>query len=270
MNIKESYNSYLDEVKLSHLCLLVGGSHLYGLSNDNSDVDFRGVYLLNSLDEIYGTRVMGKRSYENYTVITDKFDASLFDLRKFIYLLEKTNTQVAEILFADETDFLILSSDFKYLTEHRTKLINSSKLYTSIRGFIQGERRLMNGERTGQLGGKRKKALETYGYSYKNLVQILRLAYCASTFFNEGYYPVNIKRDNLNLWESLMSIKEHPETFTLKQAESMVDEADNHIVKSFDNRSIDYKFDKDFAEDFISFTYGLKIRELFDKRYGID
>ena len=74
----------------------------------------------------------------------------------------------------------------------RQSFIDTDNMFKCLRGYMQSELRLANGERTGQLGGKRKAQLDKYGFSPKNFVQLFRLAHAGVTLFQEGYFPVNV------------------------------------------------------------------------------
>lgn len=78
-------------------------------------------------------------------------------------------------------------------------------MFRCLLGYMQGERRLANGERTGQLGSKRKAHLDKYGFSPKNFTQLFRLASCGKALFEKGYFPVNMKQYDTNVHTFLMS-----------------------------------------------------------------
>lgn len=98
------------------------GSHLYGLNTENSDIDFRGVYVPN-LDDI----ILGKAQDEINTELTIdipqpspvrkmdnglevvlsvcvtkkiKVDVKIFSLQKFIQLCSKADTNALDLLFS--------------------------------------------------------------------------------------------------------------------------------------------------------------------------
>jgi predicted nucleotidyltransferase len=252
-----------------HICLAVGGSTLYGLNTDDSDLDLRGIFYLNEPKNILGLGLYGSFSeWENYVLRgdTDGVDATLYEIRKFFHLLNKTNTQVIEILYASESSFLIKSSEMDTLIRNKEKLINIDAMYNSLLGYIDGERRLMSGERTGRLGGKRVAALKKYGYSYKNLVQILRLAYCGEVLFTEGTYPVNIKEWDDSMFNQLMEIKTNPSQFNLNEANAAVDAAVVSLKTAYENRIVHFKFDMEWANKFLLTLYYRVLTDLRENK----
>ena len=199
------------------LAKLVGGSHLYGLNTPESDLDERYIYAYDDVPNIIGldkNECIDHRDGEE--------DLLGFELRRFLQLLRKTNTQVVEMLYADESAFSILTPEFKLLRENKMKLIDQDQFYKSMRGYIHGETRLANGERTGRLGGKRKEQLDKYGFSPKNFCQLIRLCVCGTQFLKTGEYPVNVSKTNPRLGEWLIRLKTQPQEFTKEQLNEAV------------------------------------------------
>lgn len=97
------------------------GSHLYGLNTENSDLDFRGVYIptLNDIilhkdkdeinEELWITRHLADREIKNdgeyvWTEVdrveSKKVDVKIFSLQKFIQLCSKADTNALDLLFS--------------------------------------------------------------------------------------------------------------------------------------------------------------------------
>ena len=97
------------------------GSHLYGLNTENSDLDFRGVYIptLNDIilkkdkdeinEELWITRYLPDREIKNdgeyvWTEVdrveSIKVDVKIFSLQKFITLCSKADTNALDLLFS--------------------------------------------------------------------------------------------------------------------------------------------------------------------------
>jgi predicted nucleotidyltransferase len=225
------------------LAELIGGSTLYGLNTKESDVDYRGLFL--ATDKKY---TAGFELIESI-VQTGDIDSSYYELLRYLKLLRKSNTQVLEILFAPDDAFTLTTDIFKEIRENRFSLIDSNVLKHSLKGYVFSEMRLATGERTGQLGGKRKAALEKYGFSYKNFIQILRLCVVGIKFFNEGEYMVRVKDHDEDFHNQLMEIKTQPENFTLDQLKKMVEEKYKELEESMEKSAINFKFDVDLASD---------------------
>ena len=128
-----------------------------------------------------------------------------------------------------------------------------------MRGYMLGERKLMRGERTGLLGSKRKAALEKYGYSYKNAVQMIRLAYSGSVFFETGFFPVSVI--NHEPFDLLMDIKTNPGKYKLPEIEAIVDEYEQKFVTSHDKSDVRFEFNRDVANEICHDVYMEKLSE---------
>lgn len=230
------------------LCKMFGGSHAYGLNTPASDIDVRGVFLNAELKY-----VLGLDKYEHQEYVGNGDDVKYKELRHFLNMLKKSNTEAMETMFNDKWEEV--STEFLELQKDRYKLIDSEKAFKCLCGYMQGERKLMNGERTGLLGSKRKEALVKFGYSYKNAVQLLRLSYCGKVLFEEGVFPVNIMDHNKSFGEELLEIKTNPGNHTLSEMNKRVDESEENMKKAFDKRNVNYVFDDELANQWVYKLY---------------
>ena len=76
------------------LLLCVRGSHMYGTSTENSDVDFGGVYIQSEKD------ILGNNYIEQ--INDDTNDTVLYEVRRFIELLSANNPNIMELLSIPE------------------------------------------------------------------------------------------------------------------------------------------------------------------------
>lgn len=227
------------------LVQLVGGSTLYGLNNANSDVDYRGLFFASAK-----ANVTGFANIESI-VQTGDIDSAYYELTHFLKLLRKSNTQVMEILFAPDSAFTNTTPLFEELRKNALNLICSKTLKSSLKGYVFSEIRLATGERSGQLGGKRKAAVTEYGFSPKNFVQILRLCKVGIEFFNGNGYMVNVKEFDPSYHEFLMSIKENPAFYSCDELKKLVDNKYSELEKAMDESKISYNFDANLAADLV-------------------
>lgn len=227
------------------LCELIGGSNLYGLNNKNSDIDYRGLFKYTT-----PTYVSGFNKIESI-VLTKSVDATYYEILHFLKLLQKSNTQVLEILFAPEKAITKDSSFFKMLRYFKYSLINSEILKKSLLGYIYSEMRLATGERSGKLGGKRRATVDQFGFSPKNFVQLIRLCEVGCLFFKEGVYMVNVAEQDRDLHSYLMDIKNNPQNYKKEDLVGDVDERVQNLKNVMDKSKIKYKFDLNLASDLI-------------------
>ena len=118
------------------MLLGIGGSHAYGTSNKNSDIDFRGVTLQKPSD------LLGLTQFEQYE--DDKTDTVVYGFNKMVKLLLDCNPNTCEILGLDENQYLIKSELGQELIDN-TGLFLSKRAIKSFGGYADSQlRRLQN------------------------------------------------------------------------------------------------------------------------------
>jgi len=153
------------------------GSHLYGLNTENSDLDFRGVYiptlddiiLHKDKDEINTELEVEVECYEEIDKVINGFplkgavkakkvkvDVKIFSLQKFIQLCSKADTNALDLLFSwtnkDTESYLYAVSDYinpmAQIVTYKNKLINTDRLESPITyAFKQATKYGLKGER---------------------------------------------------------------------------------------------------------------------------
>lgn len=237
------------------LCKYLGGSHLYGMNTPASDIDERGVFMMNT-DPLY---VYGFHRLDNQVNQTPEKDVVMHELTQFIKLATKSNTQTLECLFAPLGMFTFLDHDFELsVLDNRTRFLNTDQLFKSLDGYLLNEMRLALGERTGLLGSKRKNALDQYGFSPKNFSHLFRLTACGIHFFRTGVYPVRLADFDPAMHELCMEVKTNPGSFdkgdlqarALKKKEEM--RAAYNSLSSFKKYTPDYAYVGEVLHHFYS------------------
>lgn len=256
----------------------VGGSRSYGLETPESDTDIRGVYLTSDISQLtglnreaaprsHGTSPSGLENESNNTNNINNIniinnDTVYYELVHWFRLLKNTNTQVVELLFNKQINYV--EPTFQELVlKNRYRFLDTQQMYKSICGYIFNEKRLAFGEKTGRLGGKRKAAIDSNGFSHKNFVQLIRLSYCGKKFFETGHFPVNLREENPTLAATLMMIKQFPETYAerLHELKLMADTFEIEMKIEYEKREIGYEFDCNYANYVILSLY----EELIDQ-----
>ncbi len=234
------------EKEVNIICEYLGGSNSYGLATPTSDVDIRGIYTHTDFKKIIGLE-------KNDHFQIEGEDSKYREFRSALQLLRVGNSEMVEHLF--QQDWRKINVVWLKVQKNREKLIDSQKFFSVLRGYAQGELRLANGERTGQLGSKRKNSIEKFGFSPKNFVQLYRLYWAGSIFFEKGYFPVNVMKENREFGEWLLKLKTQPEKFTKEQLNETARVHEELLTNAFNQRSFDYKFDDEVANDLICYVY---------------
>ena len=206
-------------MKQQILCEYLGGSHSYGLNTPTSDIDLRGVYIVDTLQNIIDPHSYQATKCDVYDTDVEATgdDRVYYEVRHYLHLLKKGNTQSIEMLF--NTDWTKLSPLFQDIINQRQNLLDPEKINISINGYAASEYHLALGTRTGKLGGKRQSQVEKYGFSPKNFVNLFRLLYSATRFYETGTFPVNLVGSYIH--PQLMEIKCNPERFTITRLQEM-------------------------------------------------
>lgn len=153
------------------------GSHLYGLNTENSDLDFRGVYipdiddiiLHKDKDEINTEIIVPTTKLDLIPECKDKIkvDVKIFSLSKFIQLCSKADTNALDLLFSypsDNIEQYVYAQNmgrgkwnphedhyfcsFGFIHRNCNKLINTDRLESPITyAFKQATKYGLKGER---------------------------------------------------------------------------------------------------------------------------
>jgi hypothetical protein len=110
------------------------GSHLYGTSTPNSDLDYKGVFLPSGEDIILGRvpRVIDKSTNTDETKNTkDDIDDTSYPLHKFFEMLVKGDTTATEILFAHEAAIELITPEWEIIRNAAPLFINRE-----CKGFV--------------------------------------------------------------------------------------------------------------------------------------
>lgn len=116
--------SNLDWLKSSTIYLTLHGSHAYGTSRPDSDIDMRGIaippkrYMLGVLDNF------------NQAEFNDPYDCVIFDLNKFVKLSLDCNPNAIELLYTETEDHILKSPIFDKLLGIRDLFLSKKARFT--------------------------------------------------------------------------------------------------------------------------------------------
>ena len=114
--------------------LTLGGSHAYGMNNEKSDLDIRGI-ALNSKEEI----LLGT-DFEQ--VVDIDTDTTIYSFNKILQLLLSNNPNTIEILGCNPEHYLYLSEIGKKLLENK-KIFLSKRCIHTFAGYASSQLRRM-------------------------------------------------------------------------------------------------------------------------------
>lgn len=243
---------------MKHILKYLGGSHSYGLNTPASDEDIRGIFMHTDMSFI-----VGLNRFEHQENIAGGADEKFKELRHFLCLLRRANSEAIEALFIKRENCLELTEEMSHIRANRKSLLDSERLFKCLMGYMQGELKLANGERTGKLGGKRKEQIDKYGFSPKNFVQLLRLAWAGVCFFQKGYFPVNVMDEDKALGATLLDIKVNAQNYNKDILNKLAAAYEANLKDAFDTRKFDYKFDESIANTLCMDLYGSAVCEAY-------
>lgn len=121
-----------EEIEQNMILFCRSGSHAYGLNTENSDTDYKGV-TIEPKRYVFGTvKFEQKNSGWNNEKGSLKYleepscDAVVYALRRFLALVQDQNPNILEMLWQDDTDYLLLTDAGRKLINNRQQLLSKS------------------------------------------------------------------------------------------------------------------------------------------------
>ena len=170
-------------------CILAGyrGSLAHGTyDNKVCDKDVLGIVVPKQ------TQVFGLEKFEQ--VISDKvepWDIVLYELRKYIKLLLKSNPNVLSLLFLQDNVYVKRTELGELLIKNR-EIFLSKQCYKSFCGYAWGQFHRMKHINWSGMGEKRRKLVEKFSYDTKNASHLIRLLKMGIELLSTG--EVNVLR----------------------------------------------------------------------------
>ncbi len=108
------------------LNLMISGSHLYGFESKDSDIDYRGTYLLSS------NKILGLHKPKEVIILNSLGDVVLFEIGKEVNLALKGNCNSLEHLNAKQ---IITTAEFLSLKNLINNSFGKNGIYNSYKGM---------------------------------------------------------------------------------------------------------------------------------------
>jgi predicted nucleotidyltransferase len=166
-----SYNDYV----IYHC---ITGSRAYGLDEDSSDTDRRGIYLppADLHWSLYGVpeQLENHDTQENY-----------WELQKFLILALKANPNILECLYTPLVEYATPLAQTLLAQRH---IFLSQLVYQTYNGYVTSQFRKLNHH------------LENYGdIKWKHAMHLIRLLLAGITILQEGFVPVSVSQHRQQL-----------------------------------------------------------------------
>lgn len=136
----DGYRGNLDWLQKRTIFVTVHGSQAYGTSTPTSDIDVKGLAVPPS-EYFHGFTKNFEQAEGN-----EPYDMVIYGLRKFLKLASDCNPNIIEVLFTDPEDWVIESTLFRKLWEHR-ELFLSKKARFTFSGYANQQLKRIKGHK---------------------------------------------------------------------------------------------------------------------------
>lgn len=133
-----------EKVKNNLHILCLSGSHAYGTSRPDSDVDIRGIV------DVSMEYKLGVLSDWGTLTFSDT-DTVIYSYKKFLHLIESCNPDTLVLLGQDKDDYLYLSELGEFLLDNYTVFLTPRNVYNSFVGYSNAQLRRLQLAELGRL-----------------------------------------------------------------------------------------------------------------------
>lgn len=148
--------------------------------NSVDDKDIMGV-CISPIENYFGLE-----HFEQRERMLRDWDSVIYELSKYVRLLEKSNPNVLSLLWLEPNHYIYKDALGHKLVASRDLFV-SRKIYHSFTGYAHAQlKRMTHSERKGYMGKKRKTLVEKFGYDTKNAAHCIRLLRMGIEFLREG------------------------------------------------------------------------------------
>jgi len=197
------------------------GSQAYGLNNELSDTDVKGIVI--PPKEVENNLFHRFEQAENNPILEEslsslknpknpKFESTIFSLKKFMVLAANINPNIVELLWTDPTDHFIFKSPMDVLMENRGLFLSSKAKFT-FSGYAFAQAKKIERHRKWIVRGEiEKPKRESFGLPSERPPQmndIFGLIKSEVERWNLSQFPLNEEeRDELKstIWELIYNV----------------------------------------------------------------
>jgi len=199
------------------------GSQAYGLNNDLSDVDVKGIVIPpkeveNDLFHRFEQSENSIELEESLTYLKNpknpKFESSLYSLKKFMMLAANINPNIIELLWTDPTDHFVFKSPMDELMDNRNLFLSSKAKFT-FAGYSWAQLHKIERHRKwivrGEMVAPKREDFGLPSEAPKQMMEIFGLIKSEVERWNLSQYPLNnMERDELkaDIWELIYNVSQ--------------------------------------------------------------
>jgi len=236
-------NLKIEHPSLSEWSIILGyrGSIAHGMyvpQTDPNSIDDKDVMSIcvPPLEYYFGLKQYGSRGTKE--IKKDEWDIVIYEVKKFISLLEKGNPNVLCMLWLRPEHYISLTDEGKYLIDQRDVFV-SKKAYKAFAGYAYGQlHRMEHHNYKGYMGEKRKAIVDKFGYDTKNAAHLVRLLRMGIEFLNDGILNV-LRHDSTQL----LDIKRGE--WSLGQVKREADRLFKRIDEAYDRSTLPIEPDRE-------------------------
>ena len=197
------------------------GSQAYGLNNELSDTDVKGIVvppkevendLFHRFEQAENSPELEKSLEHLKNPKNPKFESTLYSLKKFMILAANVNPNIIELMWVDPSDILLMTPTMEKLLSYRD-LFLSSKAKFSFSGYAYSQLAKIERHRKWIVRGELKEPKrEDFGLppeKPKQMDEIFGLVKSEVEKWNLSKYPINnMERDELkaDIWELIYNV----------------------------------------------------------------
>jgi hypothetical protein len=145
--------------------------------NSTDDVDIFQVCVMPE-DWYLGLDSWHRREGRNFSTDGERVDILVYEIQKFVYLLEKGNPNVHAWLWMQPDYYLGMNAAGEFLVQNRQGFL-SKRIFDAVMGHATAQYKRMDrpGQFNGRMGEKRKAIVERFGYDIRAAAHCVRLLY---------------------------------------------------------------------------------------------
>lgn len=167
----------------------------------------------------------GLKSFEQFERFEGEWDVLIYDFRKAVRLLMKSNPNILQILWTPEKFLLKQTDIYKLLVENRNLFVHKG-IYKTFCGYSYGQlKKMENMAYNGYMGQKRKGLVDKFGFDTKNAQHLIRLLRQGTEFLETGELLVErpdaneLKQIKLGAW-SIEKVKREADKLFIKMEDA--------------------------------------------------